>query len=1333
MSFFGGLAQFFGLKPKKPIVANYTQQGVSTNFKAAIVSHKIIYGVMRITGMIYELGTTGGLNEYRHIIVVLAGHELDSIGNVILNGILIDGEGADVRYAPYVRVNRHLGGAGQTADADLIAELSQWDAACVGNGLAYIALRLKYNASLFASGIKTIECDVRGRKVFDPRNQSVAWSDNWALCMRDYLTADFGMGLTDAEIDDVYTTGSANTSQEVITTANNGSQNRYTLNGVVDTANSVVSNIKKMLTAGAGTIVPAIEGKTRIMAGAYSIPTITITPSDLRGNATYKAKEDRSTLFNTVSGSFTGDESLWKKATYPQIGDAAAVAADGRVLRKVIDLPYCTDHERCQRLSMQVLRQHRAGASMTLPCKATVKEVATMDVVNVEMPLLWPGLRTFRVSDMTMNKDMTVDLHLVEDNAHIYAWQQTDAKPFVPIVPAGGGVGGHIIAPGIPVRVNGLQLAGQANDPVFTGPDAHFVWRHATALDFQNIGSELFGAGSGGFDAWFMGYEVSIVDPSGTVVRTDFTKDNFYDFTFMKNTYTTGGPYRAFSIEVRIKGQQNQLSQPAKLSVSNPAPTAPLGLTVGLSFTALIVSFLPPTDLDYKGAEFYLSTTSGFTPSTATLVADITSGNTATLEGLQSGVTYYVRVLTYDAFGKTGLNPSVELTATTAVISSVNTDHTPPTVPVLNALTTDVNTSTLTVTAWIKSTWSASTDDGILSGYFVEHWTSANATKRSVFTTSLEDVILPANPGRTYFVRVRAQDWAGNLSAWSNQRQIIAAGDVTPPSPVTGFAAILGLDKVIYTWVHPTSSNYLDSSVYVSTTTPVAITPANLKYEGRGNTFILDSVVAGTNYYAVAFAKSVSGVLSAPSVTLGPVTPTKMTALTLLDFISPLAITGDALADSAVGSAKLAALAVTAINLATGAVTGSKLAANSITAGSLAVAVGAIGSAMIGIAAIKNAHIANGQIDNAKITALDAKKITTGTLNAARIAANSISANKITATSLSSISANLGTVTAGNLIGTFITTALAPNARVVLTSVSGLTVFNANNAPTAQLKADGSGFIGAGGAISWNTAGVVTVPLSITTGTLIGKMVKTASSGARIEMGAQNIGGIVYLLRYVLANGTVPFSIDNVGNAKFNGDISGSTGTFSGSLNAATGNFKGAINVGSFTSYSWPPAGQTGMHMSANGLLAGNKNGGGKYFQIYTAPGGQAKILTNIPAFLADAQVSTLKIGANAATVMKGAIGTTVATTAITLAHAAFITTIGTITTLGPLAGAQYLQYSANGGAWATLLSDTFAPALPVSFSYSTPNAWSAGTYSFRIISSGAAHGASISVFASIR
>jgi len=177
-------------------------------------------------------------------------------------------------------------------------------------------------------------------------------------------------------------------------------------------------------------------------------------------------------------------------------------------------------------------------------------------------------------------------------------------------------------------------------------------------------------------------------------------------------------------------------------------------------------------------------------------------------------------------------------------------------------------------------------------------------------------------------------------------------------------------------------------------------------------------------------------------------------------------------------------------------------------------------------------------IKTAFIRNLDATQITRGTRAAARIGAGTITADKLNVSSLSAITANLGTVTAGTIIGNIIATA-STGARVQLDPFSGLRTVNSSEQTTAQLSFNGAGFLGLGGsAISWNTSGVVTVPGTLIAGDIIGNTFKTGTSGWRIEIGPSLTGDTV--LRYTNGFDT-RLSLSQTGNLTLTGAITGST------------------------------------------------------------------------------------------------------------------------------------------------------------------------------------------------
>lgn len=182
----------------------------------------------------------------------------------------------------------------------------------------------------------------------------------------------------------------------------------------------------------------------------------------------------------------------------------------------------------------------------------------------------------------------------------------------------------------------------------------------------------------------------------------------------------------------------------------------------------------------------------------------------------------------------------------------------------------------------------------------------------------------------------------------------------------------------------------------------------------------------------------------------------------------------------------------------------------------------------------------NVYIKTAFIRNLDAGQITSGSIATARLTTNVLAALQAVITNLSAIKADIGTITAGTITGVLVRTA-ASGARVEMSTPNGLRTVNASEVTTAHFKVDGSGFLGVGGgAISWNTAGVVQVPGTLIAGDIIGNTFKTGTSGWRVEIGPSLTGDTV--LRYTNGTETRMF-LDQLGNLELTGK-----GTFTGGL-----------------------------------------------------------------------------------------------------------------------------------------------------------------------------------------
>ena len=347
------------LTPKPSIPDN---RGYQVNSKGSALDHAVIYGKVRIGGAVLYDETTGDKNKFLHRIIAVAGHEIESFDEIYINDeiVTIDVDGnvtSPSRYDGKVRINTHLGSPDQLADSDLVAESNQWTTQHRLRGIAYIYVRLKFNADAFPNGVPTVTATVKGKKVYNPDTDVTEWSDNPALCLRDYLTSStYGLGEVSANIDDTLVASAATVCAETSTDAGT---TRYTCNGSFTTATTPYDLINNILTSMGGTLWYS-QGKWRMKPAYWTAPVLSLTEDDLRSSISVSTRHSRRDNFNTVKGTFRGEESNWQTTDYPEVTNAAFVTADnGQVSTVDIDLPFTDNSIESRRIARIALEGNR--------------------------------------------------------------------------------------------------------------------------------------------------------------------------------------------------------------------------------------------------------------------------------------------------------------------------------------------------------------------------------------------------------------------------------------------------------------------------------------------------------------------------------------------------------------------------------------------------------------------------------------------------------------------------------------------------------------------------------------------------------------------------------------------------------------------------------------------------------------------------------------------------------------------------------------------------------------------------------------------------------------
>jgi hypothetical protein len=183
----------------------------------------------------------------------------------------------------------------------------------------------------------------------------------------------------------------------------------------------------------------------------------------------------------------------------------------------------------------------------------------------------------------------------------------------------------------------------------------------------------------------------------------------------------------------------------------------------------------------------------------------------------------------------------------------------------------------------------------------------------------------------------------------------------------------------------------------------------------------------------------------------------------------------------------------------------------------------------------------------------DADLIVDGAISANKIAANAIAVGTAAIQNGAIVNAMIGSaaIDSAKIADAAITTAKIGDAQITNAKIANASI---TNAKINDLSAD-----------------------KINAGTI---------NADRIGVDTISIGKLASVLQTDNYSSSAGWQINKSGTATFN-----------------QANIRGAINGGSYVGYNWPAAGQGGYHLGPSGLLLGNYNGGGTYFQFDVAGG----------------------------------------------------------------------------------------------------------------------------------
>jgi len=408
----------------KPKIAG-ANRGYQVNTRGSALDHQIIYGKMRVGGVIAYDAVSGTSNKFLHRVIAFAGHEVESFDEIYINDELVTLDShnnviSPSQYYGKIRINAHKGSPDQLADPDLVQETFITPQHRF-RGIAYLYARLDFDPDAFPNGVPTITAVIKGKKVYNPATDVTEWSDNPALCLRDYLTSSYGLSEEAANIDDDLVISAAEVCNQTNTQAGT---TRYTCNGSFVTSITPYDLLTDLLTSMGGTLWYA-QGKWRMKPGYWTTPVLDLNEDDLRSSISVATRHSRRDNFNVVKGTFRGEESNWQTTDYPQVDNAAFLAADnGQESVADVDLPFTDNSVEARRIARIALESNRQQLTVTASFGLKTMQVQVGDNVRLTNSRFGWDNKEFQVLawnfGLTDGLDLQVELTLRETAESVF-------------------------------------------------------------------------------------------------------------------------------------------------------------------------------------------------------------------------------------------------------------------------------------------------------------------------------------------------------------------------------------------------------------------------------------------------------------------------------------------------------------------------------------------------------------------------------------------------------------------------------------------------------------------------------------------------------------------------------------------------------------------------------------------------------------------------------------------------------------------------------------------------------------------------------------------------
>ena len=466
-------------KPKAPRFNSQDEaKGTLVNKDSNNNPIPVVYGKRQVGLTRVFVESSGADNQYLYVAGVLCeggGAGITAIDEVYVDDKLVTFDGSltngTLRGVSSSDTNFYKGGESlisiqgffgldNQSASSLLDETTSWTSDHKLSGLAYVALRFKWNQDAF-NGLPEVRVTVRGKKIYDPRLDSTkggsgshrqddpttwAYSNNSSLVLLDYLrNSRYGKGLPNDAFETNYESfkTSANTCDTQVTPYSGAVSdiNLFETNAVIDSEKKVLENVRELLVP-MRAIFNYTQGKYKVIIEGTGSSQLLLTKDNVVSEVKLQG-ENKSEKYNRVVGTFTNPEKDYQSDTvsYPPYDDSALDPADqhatmlaednNTLLERSFDMIHVTSPYQAEEICENILKRSRNNLKAEVTVTSEALNLSIGDIVTATYDTAGFSAKPFRVMSLAINSDSTVTLGLEEHQDNFYTWEEKGEAPTI--------------------------------------------------------------------------------------------------------------------------------------------------------------------------------------------------------------------------------------------------------------------------------------------------------------------------------------------------------------------------------------------------------------------------------------------------------------------------------------------------------------------------------------------------------------------------------------------------------------------------------------------------------------------------------------------------------------------------------------------------------------------------------------------------------------------------------------------------------------------------------------------------------------------------------------